>query len=144
MDELLRRGRLICLLALLLPLPLAAGKINVPDAIDGVTTLDAEGVIELAGRVTDLVIVDSRQRMDRKQGYIQGSLSLPDVETTCVSLRQILPASASPAMFYCNGIRCGRSVIALEIAKGCGYTRLYWFRGGFEEWKRKAYPFLQM
>lgn len=68
MDELLRRGRPICLPALLLPLPLAAGKINVPEAIDGVTTLDAEGVIELAGRVADLVIVDSRQRMDRKQG----------------------------------------------------------------------------
>lgn len=42
-------------------------------------------------------------------------------------------------MFYCNGIQCGRSVIALEIAKGCGYTRLYWFRGGFAEWKRNAY-----
>lgn len=136
-----RAGLLICLL---LPLQATAGKISVPQSISGVTKLDAEGVIEQAERLPDLIIVDSRQRMDRRQGYIQGSVSLPDVETTCASLRALLPTAATPALFYCNGIHCGRSVIALEIAKGCGYTQLYWFRGGFEEWKLKGYPFLQM
>ena len=138
-------ARSICLFAgLLLSLPLAAAKISVPVAIDGVTTLTAEQVIDLAERMPELTIIDSRQRMDRKQGYIQGSISMPDVETDCDSLRALLPSSVAPVVFYCNGIRCGRSVIALEIAKGCGYTQLYWFRGGFEEWKRQGYPFLQM
>lgn len=134
-------GLLICLL---LPLPAAAGKISVPESIEGVSTLDAEGVIGLAERLPDLVILDSRQRMDRRQGYVQGSVSMPDVETICDSPRTLLPMAATPALFYCNGIHCGRSVIAIEIAKGCGCTQLYWFRGGFEEWKRKDSPFLQM
>lgn len=118
------------------------GKIAVPEAVAGVTTLDAETLIELAERHPDLVIVDSRIHMDRRQGYIQGSISLPDVETSCDTLAVVLPGRDTPAVFYCNGIKCGRSVIALEIARSCGYTQLYWFRGGFEEWKQKSYPFL--
>ena len=132
-----------CLL-LLVPLAAPAGKIAVPEAIEGVTRLDAEGVIELAERLPELVIIDARQSMDRRQGYIQGSVSLPDVEMNCDSLKNVLAAPDTPALFYCNGVQCGRSVVALHIAKGCGYTRLYWFRGGFEEWKQKGYPFLQM
>lgn len=133
----------LCVLVLL-PLTALAGKVAVPESIEGVTRLDAEGVIELAERLPELVIIDARQRMDRQQGYIQGSVSLPDVETDCDSLRALLPGRDMPALFYCNGVQCGRSVIAVQIAKGCGYTRLYWFRGGFEEWKQKGYPFLQM
>lgn len=119
------------------------GKIAVPAEIAGVTTVDAEGLIELAERHADLVIVDSRIPMDRRQGYIQGSVSLPDVETDCGALEVLLSGHDAPVVFYCNGVKCGRSVIAVEIAKSCGYTRLYWFRGGFEEWKQKSYPFLQ-
>lgn len=120
------------------------GKIAVPEAIAGVATLDAEGLIELAERQPDLVIIDSRMHMDRRQGYIQGSVSLPDVDTSCDTLEVLVANLATPIVFYCNGVKCGRSVIAVETAKGCGYTRLYWFRGGFEEWKQKSYPFLQL
>ncbi|MBI5042128.1 MAG: rhodanese-like domain-containing protein [Gammaproteobacteria bacterium] len=118
-----------------------AAKIAVPEAIKGVTRVDAEGLIELAEQIPDLIIVDARQRADRRQGYIQDSVSLPDTDTTCDSLKGVIPALGAPALFYCNGVKCGRSVIALQIAKSCGYAQLYWFRGGFEEWKQKGYPF---
>jgi rhodanese-related sulfurtransferase len=120
------------------------GKIAVPEAIAGVISVDAEGLIELAERQPDLVIVDSRIHMDRRQGYIQGSISLPDVDTSCDTLGVLLADRGTPVVFYCNGVKCGRSVITAEIAKGCGYTQLYWFRGGFEEWKQKSYPYLQL
>jgi len=38
-----------------------------------------------------LVLIDSRIRADRKEGYIEGSVSLPDIETTCEALAQQLP-----------------------------------------------------
>ena len=46
-------------------------------------------------------------------------------------------------LFYCNGVKCDRSVKSVNIALGCGYVRLYWFRGGFEEWRRKDYHYLK-
>jgi len=114
-----------------------------PEQIDGVTRVSAEELIALAQRERRLVLVDSRIAMDRHQGYIEGSVSLPDINTTCTTLARILPSKIHPALFYCNGVKCGRSVVALRIAQSCGYTRLYWYREGFEDWKQKGYPYLK-
>lgn len=115
---------------------------KVPESIPGVQRLDAEGVIELANRIPDLVVIDARIATDRQQGYIEGSVSLPDVATTCDSLGALVTDHERPVLFYCNGVECGRSVVSVRIAQRCGYRNLYWFRGGFEEWLEKGYPYL--
>jgi rhodanese-related sulfurtransferase len=133
------------LLALVWPgAALSAGKTAVPASIPGVVTVSAEALIELAEREPKLVVIDSRVTSDRHHGYIQGSVSLPDADTACATLGDVVPSHDTPTLFYCNGVKCGRSVIAVKIAKGCGYRKLYWFRGGFEEWKQKGYPFLKL
>ncbi|MDT8385293.1 MAG: rhodanese-like domain-containing protein [Gammaproteobacteria bacterium] len=114
-----------------------------PESIDNTTKVDAEAFIELVDEIDDLIIIDSRIPGDRKQGYIEGSLSLPDVDTTCESLAKVIPKMDSPSLFYCNGVKCGRSAEAIKIALSCGYNNIYWFRGGFEEWLHKGYPYLQ-
>ena len=124
--------------------PVAAGdKIVSPETIPGATKVDAEGVIGLVEKIPDLIIIDARIRQDRVQGYIEGSISLPDVETTCEKLIKVIPQKSSSVLFYCNGPKCGRSVHSLLKALSCGYHTVYWFRGGFEEWKNKNYPFLK-
>jgi len=114
-----------------------------PAHIAGSTVVSAEQLIELANENPALIIIDSRIRGDRKQGYIETSLSLPNVETDCDSLSRLIPAKASPVLFYCNGVKCGRSGKAVKIAVDCGYSNIYWFRGGFQEWLAKGYPYLQ-
>lgn len=121
----------------------ADDKIVSPETNPGMIKVDAEGVLQLAEKMPGLILVDSRIAMDRQQGYIEGSISLPDTDTNCHSLARILPAKTSPVLFYCNGPKCGRSVKALKIALECGYRQLYWFRGGFEEWKQKKFPYLK-
>lgn len=114
-----------------------------PDQLPGATKVDAEGVIETLARIPGLVIIDSRISMDRKQGYIESAISLPDNETDCGSLEVLLDELDTPVLFYCNGPKCGRSVKAIHKAQACGYRNVYWFRGGFEEWTAKGYPFLK-
>lgn len=114
-----------------------------PEDIPGAKKIDAEGVIDLAEKMATLKIVDSRIASDRLQGFIEGSVSLPDEKTTCNSLAEIAPKKDQPTMFYCNGPKCGRSAVAVQIALGCGYKDVYWFRGGFEEWKNKRYPYVK-
>ncbi|MDO8704483.1 MAG: rhodanese-like domain-containing protein [Sulfuricaulis sp.] len=121
----------------------AADKVIAPDTIPGTTKVDAEGVLDVVEKIPHLVIIDARIRQDRVQGYIEGSVSLPDVDTSCESLKKIIPRKSSPVLFYCNGPKCGRSVSSSRHALACGYTQVYWFRGGFEEWKQKNYPFLK-
>lgn len=114
-----------------------------PESIEGTIKVDAEAFIELVDKIPNLIIIDSRIPGDRKQGYIEGSLSLPDVETTCKSLSKVISKKNAPSLFYCNGVKCGRSAEAIKIALSCGYSNIYWFRGGFEEWLAKGYPYLQ-
>jgi rhodanese-related sulfurtransferase len=142
MRDLFLRPAFGVLLAMVsVPLSFAAEIVS-PDSIPGTTKLDAEGVINVVNTVPDLVLVDSRITTDRKQGFIEGSVSLPDIETTCATLAKIIPRKSQPTLFYCNGVKCGRSVKAITTAKECGYSAIYWFRGGFEEWKAKGYPYI--
>jgi len=110
-----------------------------PNNIEGSTKIDAESLIQLANEEDELVIIDSRIRSDRRQGYISGSISLPDTETDCVSLLPLINNKDSAVVFYCNGPKCRRSDRAVTIAHNCGYSNIYWFRGGFEEWQKKQY-----
>ena len=105
--------------------------------------VNAEGLIEKVARLPALVLIDSRIPADRLDGYIEGSISLPDVDTNCTSLARVVPELTTPVLFYCNGIRCGRSASAVVIARNCGYRNLYWFRTGMEEWQEKKYPLVE-
>ena len=121
----------------------ANDKIVSPEQIEGTTIVGADGLIEIATQLPELVLIDSRVTADRKDGFIEGSISLPDAETRCDSLAQTAPALTSPILFYCNGIKCGRSARAAVIAVDCGYTRIYWFRNGMEEWQEQEFPLVQ-
>ena len=114
-----------------------------PETIDGVTIVDAEGLIETVTQTPALILIDSRIIADRTEGFIEGSVSLPDIETDCDSLTSTVPGLATPVLFYCNGIKCGRSARAAIIAIDCGYTNIYWFRNGLEEWQAQEYPLVQ-
>lgn len=132
---------LLCTAAL--SLAAESPKIVSPDTIEGSTRVDAEGLIELVDTTPNVTIIDSRIETDRAQGHIEGSVSLPDESTTCKSLEQVISIKDEPVLFYCNGPKCGRSAVAVRIARECGYSNIFWFRGGFEEWKQKKYPYIK-
>ena len=117
--------------------------VDAPLLIPGTSKISAEDVLDLAEKIPELIIIDSRIRSDRKQGYIEGSVSLPDIETNCKTLSKVIPTKKSAVIFYCNGVKCGRSVNASKVALKCGYSNIYWFRGGFEEWKTKKLAFIK-
>lgn len=124
--------------------PLISNAANqlVPENISGVTKINAESLINLLNVKPELVIIDARMG-DRAQGYIEGSISLPDVETTCSSLSKHIKTKTTASAFYCNGEKCGRSVNAVKIALKCGYKNIHWYRGGFIDWRDKGYPIVK-
>lgn len=113
-----------------------------PDFINGAIIIAAETLIKYAEQTPELVIIDSRLSSDRQQGFIEGSFNLPDSKTSCSTLSNIIASKDIPVIFYCNGPKCGRSSVAVKISLLCGYKNIYWFRGGFEEWKQKNYPYI--
>jgi rhodanese-related sulfurtransferase len=112
-----------------------------PESIDGTTRVSAEQVIELVTNTTDLVVIDARKTSDRDEaGWIEGSIGLPNYDTNEETLQQHVPLKSTAVVFYCNGVKCGRSVESSKIAVSLGYEKVYWFRGGWEEWTEKGMP----
>ncbi len=138
----LRVGLAFLAVGLAMPSLSWAEKQDTPEQIEGSIRVSAEDLLDKVDEHPDLVMIDARIHGDRLQGYIEGSLSLPDVETDCDSLAKQIPSFDNPVLFYCNGVKCGRSVKSVKVALGCGYNNIYWFRGGFAEWKSKGYPYL--
>jgi rhodanese-related sulfurtransferase len=113
---------------------------EVPDTIEGTKKVTAEELIDIAEINEDLIIIDARKAQDRSGGYIEGSISLTDIDTNENSLAEVIPTKDSPVIFYCNGVKCGRSANSAIKAISLGYSRIYWFRGGWEEWTNKGLP----
>jgi rhodanese-related sulfurtransferase len=105
-------------------------------------TIDAEQLIELFQSVPGLKIIDSRHHEDYIQGYIETSRNLPLAETDCKALSKLAKSTEEAMVFYCNNNSGDASIEAIQIASGCGYKRLFWFSGGFVEWKDKDYPYV--
>lgn len=131
----------LCTAALLLLTFTASAEIKSPDFIDGTKLVTAEEAIELITSKTDLIVIDARKSSDRDEaGWIEGSIPLPNYDTTPESLAKNIPGKSTPVLFYCNGVKCGRSVESSKIAVKEGYKEIYWFRGGWEEWTQKGLP----
>ena len=134
---------LIGLAAIALSNTAIAGKKEVPKALEGTKIVTAEQVVDLIGDVDALVVVDARKVSDHQKGWIEGSHSLPNTDTTAETLAKLAPSKAGPVLFYCNGIKCGRSYKSAKKAIEYGYTNIYWFRGGMEEWEAKGLPMVK-
>ncbi|HHJ36581.1 MAG TPA: rhodanese-like domain-containing protein [Gammaproteobacteria bacterium] len=117
--------------------------IIVPEKIAGVKTVNAEQVISELTSDDPPILIDARIKQDREYGYIESSIGLPDIETNCQSLSKITADKDHHLMFYCNGVLCGRSVVAIKVARSCGYHNLSWFKGGFAEWNEKGYQYIK-
>ncbi|MEK6749310.1 MAG: rhodanese-like domain-containing protein [Pseudomonadota bacterium] len=111
-----------------------------PDFVDGTTRVSAEEVVALVEKTPNLVIIDARKASDFKKGFIEGAVSMPNTDTTPAALAKVVKSKATPILFYCNGVRCGRSVDSSKVALAAGYKNVYWFRGGIEEWENKGLP----
>ncbi len=142
----LARSAVLFTVAILFPPGLFAVDDSLPseprETLAVTITIDAENLIELYQSVAGLTIIDSRLYEDHIQGYIETSLSLPLSETDCAALSKLAKSTEQAMVFYGNDNSGDASIEAIQIASGCGYRRLFWFRGGFVEWKDKDYPYL--
>lgn len=116
-------------------------KSPLPKNISGITTVSADELANMLASEDDMLVIDARIQKGRSKGYIDGSIHLPDVDTSCDSLAKHIPSKMTKVVFYCSSSECGRSMNAVTRAQTCGYQNLYWFREGFREWKKSGYPY---
>lgn len=128
------------LLTLVISFNAHAQKPLAPESLEGTTVVTVEDVYKLITSKSDLVIIDSRRNEEFAKGHIEGSITLLDSKMTQNDLKKHMSTTDTPVLFYCNGARCMRSYKAAVKAISWGYSNIYWFRGGWKEWRAKEMP----
>ncbi|MEX2630335.1 MAG: rhodanese-like domain-containing protein [Tistlia sp.] len=113
---------------------------DAPVEIPGATTVDADGVIALFDQHPDLIVLDNRKEKDFSAGHIEGAERLVDTDVNADTLAAVLPSKDAPVLMYCNGLKCGRAANAVQSALGLGYSKVYYYAKGMEEWNAKGLP----
>ncbi|MCL4800028.1 MAG: PhnD/SsuA/transferrin family substrate-binding protein [Burkholderiales bacterium] len=120
-----------------------------PRVLDGARIVTAEEAAELMKK--GVPIYDTRNKEEYTDRHIKGAVSLPygeksrkevgfDQTKDSFDLTKLAQDKNSPVIFACNGAECWKSYKASVAAIKAGYKQVYWFRGGFPEWRAKGLP----
>jgi rhodanese-related sulfurtransferase len=68
---------------------------------------------------------------------------LIDTVVTPESLAKAVKAKDVAVLFYCNGLKCGRAAKAAEKAIELGYSKVFYYALGMEEWNKQGLPVMR-
>jgi rhodanese-related sulfurtransferase len=134
--KLIRMGSaLLLVVCLWCSLAVAADK-----AKDSFKVLTSEELYKLIDQnAPGLVVVDARSAEEYQEVHIKNALSIP--LTKLEKDAALLPAAKNAKLvFYCNGIKCGKSGKAAKIALSSGYSDVSVYADGMPVWEEKGYP----
>jgi len=120
-----------------------------PTLLQGAKSVNAEQVQELMAK--GVPYYDVRDAREYKEAHVKGAISVPykeksskeigfDMNLDEFKIVEAVKDKNAPLIFGCNGGECWKSYKATVWAQKEGYRNIYWFRGGFPEWKAKKLP----
>jgi len=120
--------------------------VDTPESLDGAKIVTAKEANDLMGKGSKLF--DVRVASEYAEEHIKGATSVPygeksKKEVAFDATQDKFDDSKLPAdnmIFQCNGADCWKSYKAAKWAVGKGKKTVYWFRGGFPEWKAAGLP----
>jgi rhodanese-related sulfurtransferase len=85
----------------------------------------------------DFLLIDARTKEEYQEAHIAGAISIP--ESTFEDSLALLPKDKSAQLvFYCNGVKCGKSKKAAKKAAALGYTNILVYGEGFPVWEENG------
>ncbi len=129
-------------------------KAEVPGDLPGIETIDGRSILFFIEN-DEAFLVDSRKAADFNVATIPTSVNCPitsgralddeaEVEGAVADLFACQTVFDAPregnVVVFCNGIHCWRSVKAAMALERMGFTKIFWYRLGMNDWKSKGYP----
>jgi len=116
----------------------AEAKKDMPAAIDGLPIVTTEEANKLFKNKA--IFLDNRVKAQVDTEKIAGAKWLfCDALIKDPSLADKLD-KAKEYVVYCNGVLCWRSPATGMMLKQLGFTKVYWYRDGLPDWKKKGLP----
>ncbi len=120
-----------------------------PTSLPGAKIISAREAQDLIAK--GIPLYDVRDEEEYKIAHIPGSRSVPYREGSAkevgfdpgddqFALNRLPKDKDAPLMMYCDGTICWKSYKSATMAVQNGWKNVYWFRGGFPEWKEAGLP----
>lgn len=88
----------------------------------------------------NFLLVDSRNPEEFREAHIPGAVNIPQKKMDL--LLGLLPTDKSAqVIFYCNGVKCGKSKKAAQKAIQLGYSNIWVYAEGMPVWEEMGYSF---
>lgn len=86
------------------------------------------------------VFLDARDKWEYGDGHIKGAINLPHYDFESYKNKLTYPEETI-LVTYCDGEDCEMSLhLAEEILKLHKYKKVFYFKGGWQEWNAAGYP----
>ncbi len=96
-------------------------------------------------------VYDVRVEEEYQTAHVPGAISIPYKEGSAkevgfdqgddqFALNKLPKDKNAPFIMYCDGTICWKSYKSATMAIQAGWKNVYWFRGGFPEWKEAGLP----
>lgn len=120
-----------------------------PTSLPGAKVISASEANALLAK--GMPVYDVRVEDEYISGHIPGARSVPYKEGSAkevdfepaddrFALNKLPKDKNAAFMMYCDGTICWKSYKSAVMAINAGWKNVYWFRGGFPEWKQAGLP----
>jgi len=88
---------------------------------------------------TEMTVIDARNPEEYQEVHIKGAINIP-VKNFAQHQDKLPNNKSAKIIFYCNGVKCGKSKKAAQKAINLGYTNISVYASGMPVWEEKGMP----
>lgn len=85
----------------------------------------------------DFILIDTRSKEEYEEAHIINAINIPEKQFEKVA-PELIKEKDKMLIFYCSGVKCGKSKRTAKIAESMGYTNLVIYNEGFPVWEERG------
>lgn len=110
-----------------------------PTTLTHRASIHAEQLKKLYDQKADMLVLDARSKQYFNDVLLPKAIWLP-AEMTVDEITFNLPAQDKIIIVYCAGVKCPASGWLYDKLVALGYTDVYEYQEGLEDWIKRGYP----
>jgi rhodanese-related sulfurtransferase len=117
------------IVTLLAPIALADTQFNI---------ISTDELKALLDENKDFILIDTRSKEEYQEAHIVNAINIPEKDFEKIA-PTFLQDKEKMLVFYCSGVKCGKSKRTAKIAQSMGYKNLYIYNEGFPVWEERGF-----
>jgi rhodanese-related sulfurtransferase len=114
---------------------------HIRKGVFAVRTIDAQTLREQLAANEGLTVINTLSEDAFRAKHIPHTMSAPQDRGDFVGrVEKIVPSKTDPIVVYCASAACDSSTKAAKKLEAAGFTNVYDFEGGLEEWEGSQLP----